>query len=256
MVEMAHGRFPVPPPAVVELLSDAPVYATDIAGELVTPTGAAIISTVCDVYAPLPMMRIESTGYGAGKREYPRFPNVLRVIVGESVENPVKSEGTHTEQLALIETNVDDVSPQVLGYVMERAFGSGALDCYFTPVQMKKNRPGTLISILCRPEDCELLGALLFAETTTLGVRVQRIERRVLSREIVRVETVYGAIDVKVAHVRGDEAHTEGMPEYEHCRLAAERARVPLRVVYAAARDAYRALRKNREVSDSHAIEV
>lgn len=243
MVEMAHGRFPVPPPAVAELLKHAPVYSSDIAGELVTPTGAAIISTVCDDYAPLPAMRIEATGYGAGARDYPRFPNVLRVMIGTAEK--AGSETARDERLALIETNIDDASPQVLGYVMERAFNLGALDCYFTAIQMKKNRPGTLVSILCRPEERDRFSELLFAETTTLGVRVQEIKRRALAREIVSVETVYGTIDIKVAR-DGSREITDGMPEYEHCRAAAGRAGVSLRAVEQAARDAFRAQRRNQ----------
>jgi pyridinium-3,5-bisthiocarboxylic acid mononucleotide nickel chelatase len=251
MVEMAHGRFPVPPPAVAELLKDAPIYSTDIAGELVTPTGAAIISTLCDEYTTLPEMRIESTGYGAGTREYPRFPNVLRVFVGESLG---MSDGKPTnERLALVETNIDDASPQVLGYVMERAFALGALDCYFTAIQMKKNRPGTLVSILCRLDEQDRFSELLFAETTTLGVRVQEVERQALPRGIISVETAYGVIDIKIAY---DRNRGEGMPEYEQCRAAAERAGVPLRMVVEAARDAFRLLKNREEISSARAIEV
>lgn len=234
-IEIAHGRFPVPPPAVTELLKDVPVYATDIKGELVTPTGAAIISTVCDEYGALPAMRIASTGYGAGAREYERFPNVLRVIVGESME--AENASATDEELLMIETNIDDASPQVLGYVMERALNGGALDCYFTPVQMKKNRPGVLVSILCRPSARDALCELLFAETTTLGVRFSKVGRRALAREIVRVETRYGAIDVKAGRVDG--RVTSAMPEYEQCRTAAQNNGVALRVVEAAAHEAF-----------------
>jgi uncharacterized protein (DUF111 family) len=142
---MAHGRFPIPPPAVAELLKDAPVYATDMTGEFVTPTGAAIISTVCDGYGALPAMKIGSTGYGAGTREYERFPNVLRVIIGEdsTTQNAATNNDTATsdEELLMIETNIDDASPQILGYMMEQALSAGALDCYFTPVQMKRIVP-------------------------------------------------------------------------------------------------------------------
>jgi hypothetical protein len=232
MVEMAHGRFPVPPPAVAELLRGAPVYASDIAGELVTPTGAAIISTVCTEYGALPLMRAESTGYGAGGRVYERFPNVLRIFVGET-----EDERARHERLVMIETNIDDASPQLVGHVMELALSRGALDCFLTPVQMKKNRPGVLVSILCRPAAREAMSELLFNETTTIGVRSYEVERRALAREVVRVETEYGAIDVKVAGTGGRE--TNAAPEYEQCRAAAERAGVALRVVEAAARAAY-----------------
>ncbi|HEV7906173.1 MAG TPA: nickel pincer cofactor biosynthesis protein LarC [Pyrinomonadaceae bacterium] len=240
-VEMAHGRFPVPPPAVTELLRDAPIYATDIKGELVTPTGAAIISTVCAEFGALPRMRVAATGYGAGTREYKDFPNVLRVLVGESDEAAATDESvaaTHSEKLLMIETNLDDTTPQVLGYVLERAFSLGALDCFLTPVQMKKNRPGTLVSILCRPAEQETLTGLLFDETTTLGVRSYEVVRRALEREFVSVETEFGAISVKVARAEGGRVSNVA-PEFEDCRAAALGAGVPLYVVERAARAAF-----------------
>ncbi|HEX8284314.1 MAG TPA: nickel pincer cofactor biosynthesis protein LarC [Pyrinomonadaceae bacterium] len=238
-VEMAHGRFPVPPPAVAELLRGAPVYATDIKGELVTPTGAAIVATVCESFGPVPRMRVEATGYGAGTREYENFPNVLRVIVGETEDAPAASpsEGAD-EELLMVETNVDDVSPQVLGHVLELALARGALDCYFTPVQMKKNRPGVLVSILCRPSEREALTELLFEETPTLGVRAYAVSRRALERESVTVETEFGTIAVKVAR-RGGRV-LGATPEFEECRAAALAHGVPLRVVQEAARAAFR----------------
>ncbi|MBV9960410.1 MAG: nickel pincer cofactor biosynthesis protein LarC, partial [Acidobacteria bacterium] len=228
MVEMAHGRFPVPPPAVAELLKNAPVYSTDITGELLTPTGAAIISTVCDEFGQLPRMLIERTGYGAGSREYQNFPNALRLILGRD-----EAAQDEPERLLMIETNIDDMSPQHFGYLMEKVIELGALDCYFTPVQMKKNRPGVLVSILCRKEQREALQEILFAETTTLGLRSYEVERRALQRESVRVETPYGEIDVKVASINGRVVNEK--PEYEQCRAAAERAGVALRTVEAAA---------------------
>jgi uncharacterized protein (TIGR00299 family) protein len=237
MVEMAHGRFPIPPPAVAELLKNAPVYSTDITGELVTPTGAAIISTVCHEFGPLPALKIERAGYGAGTREYPRFPNVLRLILGEDE----KEEATADESLLMIETNIDDMSPQLFGYLMDTALERGALDCYFTPVQMKKNRPGVLVSILCKPTEREVIYALLFEETTTLGVRCYEVLRRALERETVRVETPYGAIDVKVA--RMNKRVVKEMPEYEQCLAAARSANVPLRIVEDAARASFGALK-------------
>jgi pyridinium-3,5-bisthiocarboxylic acid mononucleotide nickel chelatase len=236
-VEMDHGRFPVPPPAVTELLKGVPFYSTDIAGELVTPTGAAIISSVCNTFGPIPQLKLEFTGYGAGTREYEKFPNVLRVLVGED-----QSSEPGDERLWMLETNMDDISPQILGHVMDRAFELGALDCYFTSVQMKKNRPGVLLSVLCRQEQRVRLGEMLFAETTTLGIRAYEVERRALERSIVRVETQYGPIDVKVAQLNGHVV--KEMPEYEHCRQAARKADVPLRVVEEAARLAL-ANRKN-----------
>jgi uncharacterized protein (TIGR00299 family) protein len=247
MVEMAHGRFPVPPPAVAELLRGAPIYSTDIVGELVTPTGAAIVSTVCESFGALPSMRIVATGYGAGTREYKNFPNVLRVLVGETEHEGDESravglrgeEGSRAEEeLLMVETNVDDVSPQVLGHLLERAFECGALDCFFTHVQMKKNRPGVLVSILCRTAEREALCDLLFRETQTLGVRHYAVSRRALEREAVTVETEFGTIAVKVGRHKG--RIVSATPEYEECRRAALAHVVPLHVVQDAARAAFR----------------
>jgi uncharacterized protein (TIGR00299 family) protein len=233
MVEMAHGRFPIPPPAVAELLKDAPVYSSDIKGELVTPTGAAIISTVCQEFGPLPKIKIERTGYGAGTREYQKFPNVLRLMIGDDATGVASGD----ERLIVVETDIDDMSPQIYGYVMEQAFALGALDCYFTPVQMKKNRPGVLVSILCRPSELDAMCELLLAETTTLGVRFYEVLRRALARETVSVETEFGPIDVKVARLDG--RVVKAMPEYEQCRAAAQTANVALQVVEQAARKSF-----------------
>lgn len=229
MVEMAHGRFPVPPPAVTELLSGVPFYSGEIKGELLTPTGAAIITTVCKEFGPIPRIRTDRTGYGAGTRQYDNFPNVLRVLVGET-----EIDDAASERLWMIETNLDDASPQIIGHVMDRVFELGALDCYFTPVQMKKNRPGVLLSVLCAADQKEAVLKLLFEETTTLGVRSYEVERRALRRSMVQVETQYGPIDVKVAHLNGRVVNE--MPEFEQCRQAAISAGVPLKVVEEAAR--------------------
>jgi pyridinium-3,5-bisthiocarboxylic acid mononucleotide nickel chelatase len=230
-IEMAHGRFPVPPPAVAELLTGVPFYSTGIQGELLTPTGAAIITTVCKEFGPIPQMITEATGYGAGTCQYKDFPNVLRVLVGET-----EGASADDERLTMLETNIDDLSPQILGHVMDRAFELGALDCYFTPVQMKKNRPGTLVSILCEGKAEEDFLKLLFTETTTLGVRRYQVERRALQRSVMRVETQYGPIDVKVAHLNGRVVNE--MPEFEQVRAAASKAGVPVKVVEDAVRAA------------------
>lgn len=241
MVQMAHGRFPIPPPAVTELLKGVPFYATDVKGELLTPTGAAIITSVTSEYGPIPPLKTESTGYGAGTREYEDFPNVLRVLIGES-----DSEAAIDERLWMIETNLDDASPQIIGHVMDRVLELGALDCFFTPVQMKKNRPGVLLSVLCAPEEKEAVMKLLFTETTTLGIRSYEVSRRALQRSVIQVETQYGPIDVKVAHLDGRVVNE--MPEFEQCRAAAVKANVPLKVVEEAAR---LALGKRRD-TDQH----
>ncbi|HEX8175217.1 MAG TPA: nickel pincer cofactor biosynthesis protein LarC [Pyrinomonadaceae bacterium] len=246
MVEMAHGRFPVPPPAVAELLKDAPVYSSDITGELVTPTGAAIISTVAGEYGAMPAMKIERVSYGAGSRDYQRFPNALRLMVGESEtaqasHGPQPGQQPQEERLVMLETNIDDMTAQRFGYLMERALELGALDCFFTPVQMKKSRPAVLVSILCRPEQSAKLCELLFTETTTLGVRESEVRRLALDRSIISVETRFGAIDVKVAHLNGQVMNE--MPEYEQCAAAARSAGVQLNVVEEEVRAALSALR-------------
>ena len=238
MVKMAHGQFPIPPPAVAELLKGVPFYATEIKGELLTPTGAAIITTVCSGYGPIPEMKTDTIGYGAGTREYEDFPNVLRVLLGES-----EAVDAADERLWMLETNLDDASPQIIGHVMDRVLELGALDCFFTPVQMKKNRPGVLLSVLCGRDQKELVMKLLFTETTTLGVRSYEVTRRALQRSIVRVETQYGPIDVKVAHLDGRIVNE--MPEFEQCRQAAAKANVAVKIVEDAARVAVSKMREH-----------
>jgi uncharacterized protein (DUF111 family) len=186
-------------------------------------------------------MRVEATGYGAGSRDHDKFPNALRVFVGEGDE----ATGPADETLLMIETNIDDISPQVVGYVLDRAFELGALDCYLTHTQMKKNRPGLLLSVLCQLADREKVLQMIFAETTTIGARSYEVARRALARETVRVETQFGPIDVKVAYPNGASANARieavnAMPEFEQCRAAARKAGVPLREVQEAARAAYR----------------
>ena len=234
-IKMEHGKYPVPPPAVTELLKDAPIYSNEIEGELMTPTGAAIISTLSENYGPIPEMKPELTAYGAGSRKYRAFPNVLRLIVGENAET---RQGTDhrpltTDHLLLIETNLDDISPQLLGYVMERAFDVGALDCWFTPIQMKKNRPATMVSILCTGEKRQALSELLYSETTALGLRVRQVDRECLPREFIKVKTKYGELDVKIA--RFAEQITNAMPEYEQVRRLALENKVSFQAVHSEA---------------------
>ena len=227
---MAHGRFPIPPPAVAELLSGAPIYSTDIEGELITPTGAAIISTVCASYGCIPELKIEQTGYGAGTREYKDFPNTLRLILGESSAEAVSDHRPPTtDHLVLLQTNIDDISPQVLGYVMDKAFELGALDCWFTPIQMKKNRPATMVSVLCDAAKKDDVTALLYSETSTLGVRVTNIDRECLPREIVKIRTEHGEVDVKIARFNGKVVNAK--PEYDQLREIATMTNRPLKEV-------------------------
>ena len=236
-VKMAHGKYPVPPPAVAELLKGAPIYSTEIEGELITPTGAAIIAAVCESYGQIPEMKIERTAYGAGTRDYENFPNVLRLMLGTSENCERRAESldamndgqTATDNLCLIETNIDDLSPQILGYVMERAFETGALDCWFTPIQMKKNRPATMISILCPKANKQALTELLYTETSTLGIRLSEIERECLPREIVEVETEFGKVDVKIARFKNKIVNAK--PEYEQIREIALQSKKSLRAI-------------------------
>ncbi len=226
-VDIAHGKYPVPPPAVAELLKGFSVYSTEIKGELMTPTGAAIIATVCQDSLVFSAFQTEKIGYGAGTREYANFPNVLRLMIGnvlpqrrESAADDViakqQNRNLNTENLLLIETNLDDISSEVLGFLMERAFDLGALDCWFTPIQMKKNRPATTISILCSLDEKDRFSDLLYSETTTLGIRISQIMRECLPREIRKVTTEFGEIDVKIARYRDRIVNVK--PEYEQIR--------------------------------------
>jgi len=220
----AHGQIPLPAPATLALLKGVPVQGSEIDQELVTPTGALILTTVCQGFGPVPSMTLTGLGYGAGERELP-IPNVLRLLIGET--------GTGMEQLVLLETNLDDNSAEINGYVMEKLFATGALDVYFMPIQMKKNRLAMMLSVLCHPADTELLEAILFRETSTLGVRRQFMEMHSLERTSEIVETLYGPIQVKVARL--PDGTSKRAPEYENCKKAAETHGVPLRTVYAAA---------------------
>ncbi|HEX2490698.1 MAG TPA: nickel pincer cofactor biosynthesis protein LarC [Blastocatellia bacterium] len=232
--QCAHGTYPVPGPATAELLKGVPIYSKDVEGELVTPTGAAIISTLAEGYGSMPMMKIENIGYGAGTRDYPKFPNALRAIIGELEEDADRTPGAVT----IIEANIDDLNAQVFGYLMEKALAAGALDIFYTPVQMKKNRPGVLLTLLCNPPDRERMCDLIFRETTTLGVRYRNEQREILTREFVTVETEYGPIRVKVSRAR-DGRVMNASPEFEDCRVAAEKSGVGLRDAQTAALKAY-----------------
>lgn len=222
----AHGTYPVPGPATAELLKGAPIYSGEIEGELMTPTGAAIISELASGYGPMPLMRVEKIGYGAGTRTYPRFPNVLRAVVG----TPESDADETPETVTVIEANIDDLNPQVFGYLMEKAISAGALDIFYTPVQMKKNRPGTLVTLLCRPADRERMAGIIFGETTTIGVRYRTEQREILRREKQTVETSYGPITMKISR-NSTGGVVNVSPEFEDCRAAAEKHGVPLRQV-------------------------
>jgi uncharacterized protein (TIGR00299 family) protein len=227
-VNTEHGVLPVPTPATAELLKDTPIYSAGPETELTTPTGAALISTLSAGFGVLPALRVLSQGFGAGDKDFTQQANVLRVLIGE------RTEAAEATTVTILEANIDDSSPQVLGYAMERLFASGALDVTLTPVFMKKNRPGTLVSVMAVPETAERLAEILFAETTTLGVRTHRAERRVLARHFAEVETRYGKVRVKYTDAGGF------TPEFEDCRRLAASQNVPLRTVMAEANEAFR----------------
>ncbi|HEY8459831.1 MAG TPA: nickel pincer cofactor biosynthesis protein LarC [Blastocatellia bacterium] len=232
--QCAHGTYPVPGPATAELLKGVPIYSKDIEGELVTPTGAAIISTLAESYGPMPAMRMEKIGYGAGTRDYPKFPNALRAVIGELEEDADRTPTAVT----VIEANIDDLNPQVFGYLMDKALAAGALDIFYTPAQMKKNRPGVLLTLLCKPADRERMCEMVFRETTTLGVRYRNEQREILTREFVTVETEYGPIRIKVSRAKDGQVMNVS-PEFEDCRAAAEKNGVGLRDAQTAALNAY-----------------
>ncbi len=223
-VECAHGRFPVPAPATVELLQGAPVYSSGLDVELVTPTGAAIVKTLVSRFASFPQMMIGKVGYGAGTRDFPRAANVLRLTVGEA-----QPQAAAQDVVTVLEANLDDLNPQVFGYVMDRLLENGALDVFGVPVQMKKNRPGMLLTVLCQPEHTAKLIDLIFRETTTLGVRRRDENRQILQRKWASVATRWGDVRVKVGSMNG--TVTNYAPEYEDCRRIAAEQHVALKEV-------------------------
>src|ERR1700688_45210 len=249
MVKCAHGTFPVPAPATMELLANAPVYSSGIQAELVTPTGAAIIQTLASRFGTFPEMKIDRSGYGAGSRDFPGHPNVLRLTIGESVSDALAAN-TASDMITVLEANIDDLNPQVFGYVMDRLFDEGALDAFGVPVQMKKNRPGTLLTVLCKPDDASKLTRLIFVETTTLGVRRREESRRTLARRWENVETQWGAVRIKIASMNG--TVTNYAPEYEDCRQIAREHHVPLKLVMREAERAYSTAGRDRQRAQPH----
>ena len=225
-VTCAHGVFPVPAPATARLLQGVPIYAGDVQMELVTPTGALIVTGYAQSYGPVPAMSIEKIGYGAGDRDPKRHPNVLRMILGQADTAP-------RHRVVEIVCEIDDMNPQLFGPLMDRLLAAGALDVFYASVQMKKNRPGTLVTVLAPPALREALSAILFTETTTIGVRYQEMARECLDREVVSVETPLGAIRFKVASRDGRVVNAS--PEFDDCaRIASERT-LPIKDVYALA---------------------
>jgi len=232
-VKIAHGVYPVPPPATLQLVSGVPVYGKG-RGELLTPTGALLVTAHATGYGPLPTLRPEGVGYGAGTKDTPGRPNVLRLIVGEEMTGD--GEG---HRVTVIEAEIDDMSPQLFGPLLDRLLAAGALDAFYTPVQMKKGRPGVLLTVIADRERRTTIEELLFAETTTLGVRWQEWDRTILERESVVVETEFGAVAVKIARRQGRVYNVQ--PEFEDCLARARASERPVKEVWAAALSAYHA---------------
>lgn len=230
-VKGAHGQIPLPAPATVALLKEIPIVGSELMVETVTPTGAVLLSSLAASFGPIPEMKLNSVGYGAGGRDLP-IPNVLRILTGEQAADP----GMSTDRLVLLETNIDDLNPEIYAHVMDRLFAAGALDVFLTPIQMKKNRPGTQLSVLCRDQEALKTREILFLETSTLGIRETNLRRHSLKREIQAVETPYGIVRIKIAHLpNGD---IKFSPEYEDCRQRAVETGVPLQEIYRAAQAA------------------
>jgi uncharacterized protein (TIGR00299 family) protein len=234
MVRTAHGLLPVPAPATLRLLGDAPIYGGGVQQELVTPTGALIATSYATAYGPLPAMTVERAGYGAGSRDHLGTPNVLRILVGTTAVE------TTTERVLVLECEIDDMNPQIFGLVMERLYDAGALDVYYVPVQMKKNRPGTLLTVLSPPDRRSALSDIVFTETTTIGLRCHETERERLPRDVVAVETPLGPVRVKRAW-RGGRV-VNAAPEFDDCAKLAATHRCSVKEVQALAVQAYGAI--------------
>ena len=237
-VRCEHGVYPVPAPATALLVRGVPVHAGDLEVERLTPTGAAILTTIADAWGPLPPMRPGDVGYGAGDRDLGEDPNLLRLILGEAEETPLGPLSSEGHEALVIEFNVDDAPPQVLAYAAERLFEEGALEVYTAPVQMKKGRTGHQVTILARPADLNTLASVTIRETTTLGLRYRREGRIELDRRMERVNTPYGSVQVKVGSLNG--RVVQSWPEYEDCAALARERHVPLKEVQQAALSAYR----------------
>lgn len=217
-ITCAHGLLPVPPPATLELMKGIPVTGPIGPGERVTPTGAAIVAALAEGFGPLQGIRVEGIGYGAGEKDFPDLPNLLRLVLGQS--------GAESEEVLVIETHIDDLAPEILGYLMERLFAAGALDVAFAPIQMKKNRPGTRLTVIARPGELESISSLIFAESSAIGVRHYPASRTILPRRVEERETPLGRMQVKV--IGADRV----VPEYEECRRIALEKGIPLLEVY------------------------
>ncbi|MFC1725490.1 nickel pincer cofactor biosynthesis protein LarC [candidate division KSB1 bacterium] len=223
-VNTRHGKLQVPVPATAELLKGVPVYSTGVESELVTPTGAVLLKTLSQGFGDIPSMKIDSIGYGAGSKIL-KIPNLLRIFIGT-----MQHKDYHTDHAVLLETNIDDMNPEFFDYLSERLMEEGALDVYKTPIFMKKNRPATLLSLLINAKDIDKALSIIFSESTTIGVRIQRLDRAILEREILQVETKFGKINIKVSKFSGKVSNIS--PEYEDCKKIASENNIPLKEIY------------------------
>lgn len=222
-VQCEHGNLPVPAPATLELLKNIPVFSDGVQRELTTPTGAAMIGQFAQSFGSMPLMEVSAIGYGAGSHVIENHPNLLRLVLGEGADSG-------TDPVLLMETNIDDMNPEIFDYVMERLFGAGALDVYITPISMKKNRPAAKLSVLCAPQLEREMARILFQETSTYGIRYCEMDRLVLDRESLRVKTPHGMADVKVGRWEGEAMQVS--PEYDSCRKLAKKSGRPLKEIY------------------------
>ena len=230
-VSCQHGKLPVPAPATVAILKDVPVYGTQINHELVTPTGAAIIATLAQSFGSLPDMFIKNIGYGAGRQDLSSRPDLLRIITGEQITPKMNGKGNlQIDKVWIVETCIDDMNPEVFGFVMDRLFEDGALDVYWIPIYMKKNRPGTMVQILSHTERRDAVVRRILSETTSLGIRYYEAQRQTLVRDELNINSSFGTIPVK--RVRDPLGNIRLVPEYEVCKRIALERNMPLRVVY------------------------
>ncbi|MFQ5584290.1 MAG: nickel pincer cofactor biosynthesis protein LarC, partial [Calditrichia bacterium] len=224
-IDFSHGRYPVPAPAAAELLKDVPIYSTDSGGELTTPTGAAIITEIAHGFGDMPEMKTERIGYGAGTKDF-KQPNVLRVFIGEILQ-PTDLE---MDLVSVIETNIDDMNPQIYDHLFDVLFSNGALDVFLSNIAMKKNRPAVKLTVLCDNADEKKFSGLIFRETSSIGVRIRQEKRYKLSREIQKIQTEYGEVKIKISKLRGE--ILSRVPEYEDCKRIAREKGIPLKMIY------------------------